>query len=68
MTVTDFKWLDPVCNGSGCRSLKLEHALKRLAFMAMTTGGTAGPDTDLQAAIKDATDLLVHSLPTPSPQ
>lgn len=60
-TVTDFKWLDPICSGEGCRSLILEGALKRLAFAAMTSGGTNGPDAELQAAIKDATDLLWHA-------
>lgn len=61
MSVTDFKWLDPICNGEGCRSLILERALKRLAFAAMTSGGTSGPDAELQAAIKEATDLLWHT-------
>jgi hypothetical protein len=60
-TVTDFKWLDPICNGEGCRSLFLERALRRLAFAAMTSGGTSGPDSKLQAAIKEATDLIVHT-------
>ncbi len=59
--VLDHKWLDPVCNAGGCRSLILEHALKKLAFLAMTSGGTAGPDAELQGAIKEATDLLVHT-------
>ncbi len=68
MSVTDHKWLDPVCSASGCRSLVLEQALKKLAFLAMTSGGTAGPDTELQAAIAEATELLVHTKePTTEP-
>lgn len=61
MSVTDHKWLDPVCDHEGCRSLKLERALKKLAFLAMTSGGTSGPDDELQKAISEATELLTHT-------
>lgn len=58
MNVTDHKWFDPVCHMTGCQSLKLRNALKRLSFLAQTTGGTAGPDAELQAAIAQAQEAL----------
>ena len=44
---------------AGCREAKrLRKALKALVFMAETSGGTAGPDKPLQAAIEAAGGLL----------
>lgn len=56
--VMDHKWFDPVCHMGGCQSLVLRSALKRLSFAAQTTGGTAGPDPELQAAIAQAEQAL----------
>jgi len=42
-----------------CR--ELVSALKRLSFAAQTTGGTAGPDAELQAAIAQAEQALSMS-------
>ena len=64
-TVTDHKWFDPVCHTTGCRSLVLAAALKRLSFAAQTTGGTAGPDAELVAAIEQAEHALLAKDPTP---
>lgn len=61
MNVEDHKWFDPVCSASGCQSLLLEHALKKLMFLSMTTGGTAGPDKPLQEAIEEAAKLIEKS-------
>ena len=36
----------------------LRKALKRLSFAAQTTGGTAGPDDELMAAIGQAEAIL----------
>lgn len=57
-TVIDHKWFDPVCHETGCHSLSLTLALKRLSFAAQTTGSTAGPDAELQAAIEQAGQAL----------
>lgn len=59
-SVTDHKWVDPHCHLNGCQSLVLIAALKRLSFAAQTTGGTAGPDHELQVAIAQA-ERALHS-------
>ncbi len=56
--VEDHKWFDPVCHMTGCQSLVLKSALKRLSFAAQTSGGVAGPDPELQAAIEQAQQAL----------
>lgn len=68
--IFDHKWLDPVCVEDGCQSLFLVQALdvlKRLALIARTSGGTAGPDAALMAALDEAEALLVGTLSRPAP-
>jgi hypothetical protein len=58
VSVQDHKWFDPNCHFGGCQSLVLIAALKRLSFAAQTSGGTAGPDAELQSAIEQAEEAL----------
>ncbi|MBP7568106.1 MAG: hypothetical protein KA795_19080 [Burkholderiaceae bacterium] len=48
------------------------NALRKLAFMARTSGGTAGPDAALMSALNEAEALLsmpyLHTAATPAPQ
>jgi hypothetical protein len=58
------KWLDPACVHRGCQSLFFAEAvdrLKALAFMARTSGGTAGPDDALMRACDEAEAFLVRA-------
>jgi hypothetical protein len=64
--IFDHKWLDPACVDNGCQSLFLKQStelLKRITFMARTSGGTAGPDSDLMAACDEAETFLSALLP-----
>jgi hypothetical protein len=67
MCVEDHKWFDSRCHFEGCRSLILEAALKRLSFAAQTTGGTAGRDDELVAAIAQAEAALSQQAPQVTP-
>jgi hypothetical protein len=42
-------------------SQNLMAALKRLSFAAQTTGGTAGPDAELMAAIQQAQEAIASA-------
>lgn len=43
-------------------------ALRKLAFMARTSGGTSGPDAGLQAALQEAEEMLAKPYSHTSPQ
>jgi hypothetical protein len=46
---------------------ELRRALRQLAFMARTSGGTAGPDRGLMEALERAEKLLAQPYPAATP-
>lgn len=63
--MADHKWFDVNCQASGCQSLVLKNAAEQLmkagnslSFAAQTSGGTAGRDEGLVAAIDGWTQAL----------